>query len=56
MYTFIKILHNGKEKRCAKFNSTLDAEYHAYINWCEENSMGWKLVETSTGIVKFKNK
>ena len=54
MSKFIKILHNGNEKHCATFNSTLDAEYHAYIEWCRDNNMRWKLVVKSTGEIKFK--
>lgn len=54
MYKFIKILHNGKEKHCATFNSTLDPEYHAYINWCRDNKMNWKLVDKLTGKIKFQ--
>ncbi len=55
MFEFIKILHNGKEKKCETFNSTLDAEYHAYINWCKENNMNWKLVDKSSGKIKFQS-
>ena len=53
MYTFYKILHNGKEKYCGKFNSTLDPIYHEYINWCRENDMRWKLVDSS-GNIRFQ--
>jgi hypothetical protein len=53
MYTFFKIFPNGKEKYCGVFQSTLDPEYHAYINWCRENSIGWKLVG-SDGKIKFQ--
>lgn len=51
MYKFYKIFPNGKEKYCETFNSTLDPEYHAYINWCRENGIDWKLVD-SEGIIK----
>lgn len=32
MYKFYKIFKNGKEKYVATFNSTLDPDYHGYIN------------------------
>lgn len=44
MYKFYKVFSSGHEKYCETFNSTLDANYHSYINWCEENGMSWKLV------------
>ena len=53
-YKFIKILHSGKEKVCATFDTTLDPEYHAYINWCNENGMGWKLVDLE-GNIKYQS-
>ena len=52
MYKFYKIFANGKEKYAATFNSTLDPEYHAYINWCREYDMRWKLVD-SFGEIKY---
>ena len=62
MYKFYKIFSNGVKKYCATFNSTLDPNYHAYINWCEkwneENPkypIGWELVQTFDGKVKFNN-
>lgn len=53
MYKFYKIFANGTEKYCETFNSTLDPNYHAYINWCRENNVGWKLVRVSDGQVMF---
>ena len=55
MYKFYKILSNGTEKYCATFNSTLDPDYHGYINWCRENNMQWKLIDTHTGKIKFQS-
>ena len=46
MYKFYKVFSTGKEKYCAMFNSTLDPEYHSYINWCKEYKIKWKLVRT----------
>ena len=54
MYKFYKIFQNGNEKYCATFNSTLDPEYHAYINWCKENDMNWKLVRSSDNKIMFE--
>lgn len=56
MFKFYKIFSSGAEKYCATFNSTLDPEYHAYINWCRENKIKWKLVDTYTGRIKFQSK
>jgi len=55
MYKFYKIFSNGKEKYCATFESTLDPEYHAYVNWCNENKMEWKLVWTYNNSIKFQS-
>lgn len=55
MYKFYKIFVSGTKKYCATFNSTLDPEYHSYINWCKENNMEWVL-EDSNGNVKFSSK
>ena len=55
MYKFYKIFPNGKEKYAESFNSTLDANYHAYINWCRDNNIGWKLVSTYDGKIKFSS-
>lgn len=54
MYKFIKILSNGAEKQVLVTNSTLDVEYHAYINWCRENKMHWKLVRVYDGKIMFQ--
>ena len=53
MYKFYKVFPNGKEKYCETFNSTLDPEYHAYINWCRENKINWKLVRVFDNAVVF---
>lgn len=55
MYKFYKIFANGKEKYCETFNSTLDFNYHAYINWCNDNGIAWKLIDAN-GKIKFSNK
>lgn len=55
MYTFYKIFPGGKKKYCATFNSTLDPEYHGYINWCRENEIDWELVRTYDGKVMFES-
>lgn len=55
MYKFYKIFPNGKEKYADTFNSTLDPNYHAYINWCRENNIGWKLVRVFDNCVMFKS-
>lgn len=54
MYKFYKILSNGKEKYCATFNSTLDPNYHAYIDWCRLYGIKWKLVWTYDNSIKFQ--
>jgi hypothetical protein len=54
MYKFYKVFPNGKEKYCDTFNSTLDPEYHSYINWCKENDMRWKLVRVFDKKVMFE--
>jgi hypothetical protein len=55
MYKFYKILKNGAKKCVGTFNSTLDPNYHAYINWCRENGMSWELINTSTGKIKYSS-
>lgn len=54
MYKFYKIFPNGKEKYCDTFNSTLDPNYHAYINWCRENDIRWKLVRTFDNLIIYQ--
>ena len=55
MYKFYKYLAQSKVWKYAEtFNSTLDPNYHAYINWCEENKMSWKLVNASDNSIKFQ--
>jgi len=53
MYKFYKLLNN-KWKYAETFNSTLDPNYHAYINWCEDNNIKWKLVRVSDNVIMFK--
>ena len=53
MYTFVKVFANGGEKKVLKTQSTLDVEYHAYINWCRENNVGWRLVRDYDNKVMF---
>lgn len=55
MYKFYKLLPSGTWKYCATFNSTLDPEYHAYINWCREYKMHWKLIWTYDNSIKFQD-
>lgn len=47
MYKFYKIFKNRSKKYCHTCDSTLDPEYHAYINWCRDNDIGWELVRVS---------
>ena len=54
MYKFYKIFQTGKEKYCATFNTTLDPEYHAYIQWCRDNNVKWKLVRVSDNQIVFE--
>lgn len=60
MYRFYKIFSNGKKKYCDTFNSTLDPNYHAYINWCKQFSLdnpkfpiGWELIRVHDNKVMF---
>lgn len=55
MYKFYKLLGSGTWKYCDTFNSTLDPEYHAYINWCNDNNMEWKLERASDGKILFQS-
>jgi len=54
MYKFYKLLDSGIWKYADTFNSTLDPEYHSYINWCTENDIRWKLVRVSDNVTMFK--
>jgi hypothetical protein len=54
MYKFYKLLPNGKWKYADTFNSTLDPNYHAYINWCKEYGMKWKLVRVFDDKIVFE--
>lgn len=53
MYKFYKIFRNGKEKLCGTYDTTLHPDYHGYIDWCRENKISWKLVDTTTGQIKY---
>jgi hypothetical protein len=53
MYKFYKIFANDKRKYVETFNSTLDPNYHAYINWCEQNKVNWELIRVSDNKVMF---
>jgi hypothetical protein len=55
MYKFYKLIGIGW-KYTDTFNSTLDPKYHAYINWCKENNIGWKLVRTFDNKIMFTDK
>jgi len=54
MYKFYKIFPSGKEKLVGTYDTTLHPEYHAYINWCRDNDMRWKLVSTYDNTIKFQ--
>jgi hypothetical protein len=55
MYKFYKWLEYKKVWKYAEtFNSTLDPDYHAYINWCKENNMKWKLVRVFDNKIIFE--
>jgi hypothetical protein len=53
MYKFYKLLGNDKWKYADTFNSTLDPNYHEYINWCKVNNVKWKLVRTSDNKIMY---
>jgi len=54
MYKFYKLLGNNNWKYTDTFNSTLDPEYHSYINWCTENNVRWKLVRSFDNTIMFQ--
>jgi len=54
MYKFYKVFASGKWKYCGTFDSTLDPEYHSYINWCRDNGIGWILIRTADNTVKYQ--
>lgn len=70
LYTFYKVFDNGTKKTVLHTDSTLDPEYHGYVNWCTENNVKWELVRnydkkvvanndtgfTPLGITNFVNK
>ena len=53
MYKFYRMLPGGAWKYSETFNSTLDPDYHDLINYCRENGIKWKLVD-SFGKIKFE--
>lgn len=55
MYKFYKLLPSGKWKYADTFNSTLDPNYHAYINWCKKYGMKWKLVRVFDDKIVFES-
>jgi hypothetical protein len=55
MYKFYKIFLNGNRKYADTFNSTLDPNYHSYINWCKQYKMDWELVRTFDNKVVFSS-
>lgn len=52
-YKFYKLI-GDKWKYTETFYSTLDPEYHSYINWCKENNMRWKLVRVFDDKIMFE--
>lgn len=54
MYKFYRLLPNGKWKYAETYNSTLDPEYHADINYCRDNDIRWKLVSNYDNTIKFQ--
>lgn len=56
MYKFYKLLGNNVWKYADTFNSTLDPEYHAYINWCDQNKIPWKLVRVFDDKILYSSK
>ncbi len=53
MYKFYRMLPNGVWKYTETFNSTLSPDYHSLINYCRENNIKWKLVN-SFNEIKFE--
>lgn len=53
MYKFYRQLPSGTWKYSETFNSTLDANYHDLINYCRDENIRWKLVD-SQGNIKFQ--
>lgn len=55
MYKFYKWMEKSQKWKYADtINSTWDANYHAYINWCKENNVKWKLVRVFDGKIMFE--
>lgn len=55
MYKLYRKMLSGKWKYSEAYNSTLDPNYHADINYLNDNNIAWELKD-SDGIVKFKSK
>lgn len=56
MFKFYRMMPSGKWKYTETYNSTLDPEYHADINYLGEQGIDWKLVATSNNTVLFSSK
>ena len=54
MYKLFRKLPSGKWKYSDAYNSTLDPNYHADINYLNDKGIEWEL-RNSDGIVKFKS-
>lgn len=55
MYKFYRMLPSGKWKYSDTYNSTLDPDYHDYINYCNSNNIPWKLVRVYDDKIMFKS-
>lgn len=53
LYKFYRLMPSGNWKYSDAFNSTLDPNYHAWINSCRENKQNWKLVSTYDDSIKY---
>ena len=54
MYKLFRKMPSGNWKYSEVYNSTLDPDYHAAINYLNANRIEWELRD-SNGNVKFKN-
>ena len=54
MYRFYRLIPSGNWKYADTFNSTLDPNYHATINWCRDNNIRWKLVRVFDEKIMFQ--
>lgn len=55
MYKFYRTLPNGNWKYCDVFNSTLDSNYHSYIDFCKTNNFSWLFTNTDGLILHSSN-